>query len=525
MKNKFVVLSFVVSGIWLNGAAAFGGAFFNVRDYGATGDSQTLDSPAINKAIDAAAASGGGTVLVPAGTYLSGSIRLKSNIHLLIDAGATILGAPQEMNAYDETEPYTSGGYQDGGHSFFHNSLIWGENLTNVFITGHGMINGGGLISKEKTGIMDRMIGFTGDALPAFPPGETSGMPPVRIGNKAIALKLCRNVVVRDITIFRGGHFAILATGCDGMTVDNVTMDTSRDGIDVDCCRNVTISNCRVNTPVDDGICLKSTYALGEVRLTEDVTIVNCQLSAFPVGTLVYNLPRPAWSANSWCNGRIKLGTESSGGFRNIVIANCIFRHSLGLALEQVDGGIMENISISNLTMTEIPDYGIYITTGNRNRTPNLTTASRARNINISNVIIDGTGPMSGIQIMGLPEQPLEGIRLENIRLISRGGGTQADAAIVPPELGSNYPEPRQLGTLPAYGIFARHVRDLELANIRVSYEKEDLRPAIVCTDVDGLEIDNFKAQVAPGVVAARFDDVKRLIIRNSPVLDGAPGR
>jgi polygalacturonase len=137
-------------------AATANPPLFNVRDYGAAGDGKTLDSPAINKAIEACAQAGGGTVLVPAGTYLSGSIHLLSNIQLSIDAGAIILGAPQEMKAYDETEPYTLGGYQDGGHCYFHNSLIWGENLTNVFITGNGLINGGGVVRSD--GALDRMV-------------------------------------------------------------------------------------------------------------------------------------------------------------------------------------------------------------------------------------------------------------------------------------------------------------------------------------------------------------------------------
>ena len=132
---------------------------YNVKNFGATGDGKTLDSPAINKAIEAAAEAGGGMVYLPPGTYLSGSIRLKSNIRLHIEAGATILGAPQSMNAYDETEPWTNNPYQDGGHCYFHNSLIWGENLTNVFITGNGMINGGGLVHLD--GLLDRMSGFT----------------------------------------------------------------------------------------------------------------------------------------------------------------------------------------------------------------------------------------------------------------------------------------------------------------------------------------------------------------------------
>jgi hypothetical protein len=128
---------------------------------------------------------------------------------------------------------------------------------------------------------------------------------------------------------------------------------------------------------------------------------------------------------------------------------------------------------------------------------------------------------MSGIQITGVPGHPIEGVRLENIRLLFKGGGTKAQTARVPPELGTGYPEPGKIGVMPAYGLFARHVRGLELANINLSFESEDLRPAMVCSDVDGLEVDNFKAQLAPGVPAATFDSVTNVVIRNSPVLDG----
>ncbi len=490
---------------------------FNVRSFGAVGDGKHLDSPAIDKAIAAAAAAGGGTVRLPAGTYLSGSIHLQSNIHLLIDAGATILGAPQKLNAYDFTEPWTNNPYQDGGHCYFHNSLIWGENLTNVFITGNGMINGGGLVRADQ--LLNKMCGFATELNNISTHGAEMTNGAVRLGNKAIALKLCRNVLIRDVTIFHGGHFAILVTGCDNLTVDNVTMDTDRDGIDIDCCRNTMVSNCRINSPNDDGLCPKSTYALGEVRLTENLTIVNCQVSGFLEGTLLDGTMKPKPGGY----GRIKFGTESSGGFRNCTVANCTFRSCRGLALEEVDGGIMDNITINNLTMMDVRDYAIYITTGKRNRTPGVTTNSRGRNILISNVIAGGVGKMSGIQMMGLPEQPLEGIRLDNIRLTSRGGGTTNDAALNPKELGTGYPEPERLGTLPAYGVYARHVRGLELANINVNFDKEDLRPAIACVDVDGLEIDNFKAQLAPQVPAARFNSVSHATLRNSPCLEGIP--
>jgi polygalacturonase len=479
----FISLFFLLSAF----ASPDGKTVFNVRDFGAAGDGKNLDSPAINKAIQAASQSGGGTVFIPAGTYLCGSIRLTNNINLYLDAGAVILGAPQNLNDYDPSETFEGKAYQDAGHTYFHNSLIWGENLTNISITGPGMINGGGLERDSKVA------------------------PPVT-ANKSIALKLCRNVWLRDFTIYHGGWFAVLATGCDNLTVDNVTMDTDRDGIDIDCCRNTMVSNCRINSPNDDGICPKSSLALGRNVITENLTIINCQVSGFREGTLLDGTMQPARG-----NGRIKFGTESNGGFRNVTVANCTFRGCKGLALEEVDGGILENITINNLAMMDVVGYPIYITTGNRDRGPDVTALSRIRNILISNVVATGVDRQSGIQIAGLPEQPVEGIRLENIRLVFNGGGTRKQAHNVPKELGTGYPEPS--GVMPAYGLFARHVRDLELANIHTSFETEDLRPAIECVDMDGLEIDNFKAQLAAGVTAAKFDSVKNIVIRNSPVL------
>ena len=273
------------------------------------------------------------------------------------------------------------------------------------------------------------------------------------------------------------------------MTVDNLTMDTNRDGIDIDCCRNVMVSNCRINSPGDDGICPKSTFALGRNVVTENLTIVNCMVSGFREGTLLDGTMKPARG-----NGRIKFGTESNGGFRNVTIDNCVFRGCKGLAIEEVDGGILENITINNISMMDVASYPIYITTGKRNRGPEVTAPSRMRNILISNVVATGVSRQSGIEIFGLPEQPVEGIRLENIRLVFEGGGSKEQAANVPEELGTGYPEPR--GVMPAYGLFARHVRGLELANFNLSFEKDDFRPALACVDVDGLEIDNFEASL-----------------------------
>lgn len=515
-KARFLVLVACCGLAWCRLAGAVGGPpWFNVREFGAVGDGKTLDSPAIDKAIAAAAAAGGGTVWIPPGQYLCGSIHLTNNLHVYLDSGAVIVAAPQELNAYDETEPWEGIAYQDGGHTFFHNSLIWGEGLTNVSVTGGGMIYGKGLVRHD--GQQDRRTGFSNWQNPA---SAGTNLPPERLGNKAIALKLCRNVVIRDITIFKGGHFAIIATGCDNVQIRNVTIDTDRDGINIDCCRNVTVSDCMINSPFDDGLCLKSSFALKSNFFTENITIVNCQLYGFEMGSFLDGTMKPSRVKN----GRIKFGTESNGGFRNITIANCIFRACRGLALEVVDGGLMENVTINNIAMMDVAHYPIYLTTGKRNRGPTVTQPSRMRNVLISNVIATGVENMSGIQITGLPEQPIEGVRLQNIRINFVGGGTKEAARRIPPELGTGYPEPRRLGVMPAYGLFARHVRDLQLADLHLGFEEPDWRPAVVCIDVDGLEIDNLDAELAEGVAPARFEAVKRLDVRNSPILQETMG-
>lgn len=490
-------------------------AYFNVRSYGAAGDGKNLDSPSIDKAIQAAAAAGGGTVYLPSGTYLSGTIHLQNNIHLLIDMGATIKAAPQNLNAYDEPEHWEGIAYQDGGHTYFRNSLIYGEGLTNVSITGFGMIDGTALSTAD--GNQDNVDGFNNWDHPERL-NTNANQTLARVGNKAIALKLCRNIVLRDITIFRGGHFAIITTGCDNITMDNITIDTNRDGIDIDCCRNVMVSNCRINSPNDDALVPKSSFALGRNIITENMTIMNCMVSGFEVGTLLDGTLKTRPNGGGY--GRLKFGTEANGGFRNITVANIVFRSCRGLALEEVDGGILENMNINNITMMDIAGYGIYVTTGKRNRGPEVKQPSRMRNVLISNVTADGVASNIGIQITGLPEQPIEGLRLENIRMVCKGGGTEEQANRTVPELGNGYPEPRGgLSIMPGYGVFARHVRGLELANITLSTEKTDKRPAMVCSDIDGLEIDNFKAQLGEGVSAAKFNQMKDVVIRNSPVL------
>jgi polygalacturonase len=334
--------------------------FFNVRNFGATGDGKSIDSPAINKALEAAAAMGGGTVYVPAGTYNCYSLRLKSFICLYIEQGATILAAPTPLDGtttdgYDAAEPQGPWEpYQDYGHNHWHTSLIWGEAIHDFSIMGPGLIWGKGLSRGHQN---DKDL-----------PDTTK--PGVR--NKTIALKNCFNVTLRDFSIFKGGWFGILATGVDNLAIDNLKIDTNRDGMDIDCCRNVRVSNCTVNSPIDDGICPKSSFALGYARPTENLTITNCFVTgSYEIGSILDgSWKRMPDSFAPYATGRIKCGTESNGRFRNITISNCVFEHSRGFALETVDGALCEDITFVGVTMRGSMNSPMFLRLGRRMRGP-----------------------------------------------------------------------------------------------------------------------------------------------------------
>ncbi len=192
------------------------------------------------------------------------------------------------------------------------------------------------------------------------------------MANKAIALKNCHSVLLRDFSILHGGHFGILATGVDNLTIDNLTIDTERDGMDIDCCVNVRISNCSVNSPWDDAICLKSSFALGYARSTERVTISDCYVTGiYEIGSLVDGtFKRFPETTQVDRNGRIKLGTESNGGYKNIAISNCVFDGCYGLAIISVDGAVIEDVTISNIAMRDLIGAPIFIRLGSRMRAP-----------------------------------------------------------------------------------------------------------------------------------------------------------
>ena len=473
-KAAFVSILFfiVINALGQNG-------IYNVKTFGATGNGQTSDTKAINTAIDSAANAGGGRVYFPAGNYLSGSIHLKSNISLYLEQGATLIATDQNpASEYDAAEQTVNTTYQDYGHSHFHDAFIWGENLHDVSILGPGTIWGKGLLRDYK-----------------------KDSP---VANKSLVLYKCRNVIIKDVTFKHAGWFAILATGVDNLTIDNVKMDTNRDGMDIDCDRNVHISNCSVNSPWDDGICLKSSFALGFARATENVTITNCQVSGFDEGSFLAGTYTTA-DSNAYRTGRIKFGTESNGGFINIAISNCTFDHCQGLALETEDGALLQDVTISNITMRDIVSAPIFLRLGARMRGPQGTPVGELRRVSISNVRVYNSNPLYACIISGIPGHAIQDLELNNIRIYYKGGGTAGQAQKQVPENEKNYPEPSMFGSMPSYGFYIRHVAGLKLRDVEVSYLNDDARPAFIFDDVKDLDMHNVTGKTEKGIEVFKY--------------------
>jgi polygalacturonase len=467
---------------------------FDVRKYGATGDGKTIDTAAVNRAIEAVSTAGGGVVVFPAGTYLCFSIHLKSLVHLRLEHGSVILAADSPLpgqqtgyngGTYDAAEPKTTwDAYQDYGHNHWQNSLIWGEDIHDFSITGSGLIYGKGL-----------SFGANRTARGNYPiyVAEQPG-----VGNKAIALKNCRNVLLRDFSILKGGHFGLLLTGVDNLTIDNLLIDTDRDGMDIDCCQNVRVSNCTVNSPWDDGICPKSSFALGYARPTRNLTITNCWVTGcYELGSIFDgSFKKFAPDVHVPRTGRIKCGTESNGGFINVTISNCVFEGCQGYALETVDGALLEDLTITNTTMRDLISGPIFMRLGARLRGPKESTkVGTLKRVLISNLTCYNAPQKVSSILSGIPGHAIEDVKLSNIYVETAGGTTAEAAQIQPPEFEDKYPEPSMFGAMPASGFFLRHVRNLEMSHVEIASAAPDARPAFHLNDVERAD---FFAVTAP---------------------------
>lgn len=443
MKTYFILLLCLLAKFSL-------GKDVNILDFGAVPDGNILATEAIQKAIDYCESTGGGTVTVPPGTYLTKTIFLKSKVNLNIQKGAILLG--------------------DADPEGFDRAIVFANNIQDAAITGLGTIDGQG-----------RHYAIRKNDHEFFRLGALPGV--TRHNN--ILLYRCKNISVEDVSLINSPVWTFRIRECDGIVVRGVRIYSfsveNNDGIDIDG-KNITVSDCIIDSD-DDAVCLKSD---NPDFIVENISITNCVIS-------------------SNCNA-IKFGTASHGGFRNVTINNCVIKRpseaavrmwsrikgvtsdttgTAGLALEVVDGGFMEQIAISNISMTGI-QTPLFIRLGSRNGIGTL------KNVLISNITATNESMITS-SITGIPGSYVENIMIRDIIFNYKGTGTMEDVMASVPEKENSYPAHRMFGhSLPAYGLYVRHVKNLSLENFRLNLLAPDSRPAVILDDCHNIRLSNF---------------------------------
>ena len=496
---------------------------FDVRAFGATGGGTAPDTRAIQAAIDSAGARGGAVVVLSGGTFLSGTLHLRSGVELRIEAGATLLGSPNRLDYTRAADPVP---IDDPAVTTFRPdyrrsgvlSLILAENVTDVAITGGGTVDGQGLAVARDT---RRLL-----AEGVLVDPEWAAARPAEINRPMLLLVTrSRRVRVADATFRNAANWVMNFGDSEDVAVDGVRVESTtywnNDGIQISDSRRVRVAHSFVNA-ADDGICFKSSYAGG---VTEDVVVEN-------------NTVRSSASA-------LKFGTSSNGIFRNIRISNLrvydTFRSAI--ALEIVDGGLMEDITVDGVDARNTGN-ALFIRLGDRNpdREP-----GRLRRILVRNVRVEVPlgppdegypfpGPLLAerhnlipASITGLPGHPVESVTLENVEIVVAGGGqtwranAPLDSLAAVPERAASYPEFSMFGELPAWGLYVRHVDGLTLRNVRLKLQAPDYRPAVVADDVRGLTVDGLAvpmpaAQASVPLVVLKDTDGASLARVDAPV-------
>jgi len=442
MRKNIFFIAFVL--LFLSHKVVVGsvGKAYNIIDFGAKPDGTTLCTQAIQNTIEQCVKDGGGTIYFPSGTWLTGTIYLESHITLLLDPGCLLLGSKEKK---DYGRSHKLAGAE--GETFSYWAIIAGKNLENISICGRGTIDGQGANFKYKDGPRP----------------------------KNIYLENCSDVTIEGLRLRSAGSWMQHYRRCDCLTIRDIVVfnhvSYNNDGLNIDSCRDVIITGCTVDSD-DDAIVMKSL----SLRPCENITISDCIVS-------------------SHCNS-IKMGTESGGGFQNITVTNCAIcsprfsnviygrqKGLAGVAMEIVDGGTLDRVAISNLTIRGVT-VPIFMRLGNRARLyekdqpkPDV---GKLRNVIISNIIANECSQI-GCSITGLPGHTIENVTLSNIQLGFEGGGTKED----------------MFGTLPAYGFFCRHVEGLKFHNLRFETSAPDYRHAIVFDDVNEAVIDSLDAPFA----------------------------
>lgn len=366
----------------------------NIEDYGAVAlerrdalDSSThaiQNTEAINKAIQAAHENGGATVVVPQGTFRVYTIRLLSDVNIYLSKGAVLQAAKTTIVSrngtteaedyypdgtpgnYDQPEVNIYAGLQDGGHTYFANSLFYAADKKNIMIYGEGLIDGS---QMNDAGTLDQVLQGNDPGNPS----NRTGRPSTWYGNKGIALVRCEGVVLDGIRMLNCGHFAIISEGSKNLLVDDVVVDTNRDAFNIDCTQDVTIQNSWFNSLTDDAIVFKASYGAGIFQPVQNCIVKDCTVSGYDAGSVLaetYTSDKQVATDACGPTARIKFGTESTCGYNTVTISDVEFRRSRGFCLESVDGEAIHDIIMVNAKMDTISSSPIFIRLGNRGRYP-----------------------------------------------------------------------------------------------------------------------------------------------------------
>ena len=462
-------------------------ATYSVLDFGAKADGKTLDSQAVQKAVDFCNENGGGKVVFPKGTYVLSTIFLKSNVHIHFEDGVEIFGSE---NFYDfaQQEEIDYPIYQDASHTYFDLSMFVGRDVDNISITGKGYIDMRSVWDED---------GVRGEAIK-------------HRGPKCIALKNCNNVVISDLEMQNVTDLAIYFAGCENVDIFGVKMRVYIDGISPDNSKNVRIHDCDVETG-DDGIVFKSSYTLNKIDICKNIHVWNCKVK-------------------SRCNA-IKFGTETNGGFEDILIEDIKIRETriTGISVESVDGAVIDGVTLRNIDMVNV-NAPLFVHIGRRMRGPEGRALGKIRNLTFEN--ITASGPYEPYEVIawnyfsykdgdtyqepwnfgiaesfndgednmtkdsawqmtsnmcGLKETPLENVTLRNVKLLL-DGGVKSVKREVPEEPICDYPEVFVYGRiLPAKGIYFRHINGLTLENVTAETYRDDVRETVVFDSVENL--------------------------------------
>jgi polygalacturonase len=466
----------------------------NILEYGSKPDGRTLNSKAIQRAIDDVSKGGGGTVTVPAGVFLTGLIELKSGVTLNLAEGSTLLGS-----ALIEDFRSDSSVFGHGGPNPRH--LIFAMNASDVAVSGSGRIDGQGASFWEPS---DK---------PPLPEDQqwnavaSHDLTPKESGRPSPMLLFvnCRGLRIQDVHIQNSPGWTVHAINCDNVEIKDISIKNpvngpNTDGIDITGCQNVTISGCNIDTG-DDAICLKTSGSFGaEPRLLKNVVVTNCHLT-------------------TCCNG-FKLGTESEGGFENITFSDSVIHNGevpykerviAGIALEVVDGGWIDGVIAKNIQMerTRTP---IFVRLGNRKRVHDYPQHG-LRNVSIENV--QATAGLVASSITGLPGMNVQDIALSHIRVQSAMQGRPEWVGRSIPEKEAAYPEARMFGMLPASGMYVRHARGLRMEDVAFTAANGEGRPTIIFDDVVGARLSEIRSTPVsggmPSIVQSNSRDVQIL--------------